>query len=314
MILLRLKGQGAVGWVGIFGVGLIGSALAAALRKRGAAFVGRYPITWDDPAERTRQFAAIENVIATSLGAESGSAMQIVWSAGRCGFGASETEAAAERDVFDEAVAAIERAARRSPGSDLRFLLIGTAGGLFEGQRRVCRASQPDPKRPYGRLKFHQEQRIQAEGVPWTPQIVRLSSVVGPIHRGRRRGLISTLIANGMRRMPTRIVGRMETLRDFISVKDVATFLAAQIARVDAAIEFPIMTLVSSKPSSLGEIQRLVERVTGRRLYVSYSLAPSNDLNITFSADLNPPDWAPSDLFESVRSIYQEALSRGTTE
>jgi len=311
VILLRLREDAAVRWVAVFGVGLIGSSLVAALEAQGALREGHYPIAWNEPDERAPQLAAIESALTTALGAGSCDALQVVWSAGRCGFEASQAEADRERDAFDDVVSMVERVARRSSGRAMRFLMIGSAGGLFEGQRRVDRRSRPNPKRPYGRLKLCQEQRIQAAGVPWTPEIVRLTSVVGALRAGQRRGLISTLIANGQRRLPTRIVGRMETLRDFISVEDVATFLARRIRGGDSR-DLPVVTLASFRPASLAEVQRLVEQALGRRLYVSYALAPSNDMDITFSPGLRPPGWAPRDLFSSVRDICRDALTRGT--
>lgn len=310
MILLRQSTNAHAQRIAIFGVGLIGSALLDALEKGGAVRDGRFPIAWSDARERTDQLASIEAALAAGL--RSG-ALQVVWSAGRCGFAASEVEASAERHGFDEVAAMLESVARSSPGNPLRFLLISTAGGLFEGQRRVDRSSPPTPVRPYGRLKLHQERRLLAEGMPWTPEIVRLSSVVGPARANHRRGLISTLVRNGLRQQPTRIVGSMETLRDFISVEDVACFLARRIRNGGGPSEPRVVTLASAKPSSLAEVQRLVEKALGRRIYVSYSLTPSNDVDITFSPGLRPAGWEPGDLFTSIQRIHHDSLTRGAS-
>jgi UDP-glucose 4-epimerase len=313
VILLRQPMDAGTQLVAVFGVGLIGSALVDALEARGAVREGRHAIAWEDPRERAAQLASIEGELAATLHSRSCETLQVIWAAGRCGFSASEEEASAERASFEEAAAMLEAVARRSPGVALRFLLISTAGGLFEGQRRVDGRSSPTPARPYGRLKLGQEQRIQAEGVPWRPEIVRLTSVVGPARAGQRRGLISTLVQNGLRQQPTRIVGRMETLRDFVWVEDVASFVARRIgSRGDSGAD-RVVTLASAKPSSLAEVQRLVEKTLGRRIYVSYSLAPSNDVDITFSPSLRPPGWQPCDLVASVRRVHRDALARGAT-
>jgi nucleoside-diphosphate-sugar epimerase len=311
MILLRLPADAGHEFVAVFGVGLIGSSLVASLEREGAHREAHFPVAWNEPIERARQMSAIATMIERGRNADDCRGLHVVWSAGRCGFEASQAEADLERDAFDEWLTALDRVVRQTQAGCIRFTLISTAGGLFEGQRHVDSHSRPNPKRPYGRLKFYQEQRIQAEGVPWTSSIVRLTSVVGPIGDGRRQGLVSTLVANGLRRLPTRIVGRMETLRDFISVADVAAFLAHRIRQPETSRDSRILTLASYKPSSLAEVQRVVERILGRRLYVNYALAPSNEMDITFSPNLRPPGWAPRDLFSSVRELYQDALTRG---
>jgi len=311
VILLRLQENVEAEWVAVFGIGLIGSSIVAALKARGARLEGRYPISWNEPEERAQQLETIETTLTTTLADASGRKLQVVWSAGRCGLEASRAEAEEEQSVFDEVLAVVERVARCTPSLSTRFLMIGSAGGLFEGQRHVDRRSRPKPHRAYGRLKLYQEESIQVNGAPWTPEIARLTSVVAPLRDRQRQGLISTLVANGLRRLPTGIVGRMETLRDFISVDDVAAFLARRISDGDNSRESAVMTLASFRPASLAEVQMLVERVLGRRLFVSYSLDPSNDMDITFSPDLRPPGWSPRDLLSSVRDIYRDALARG---
>jgi len=314
VILLRLRADADTQWVAVFGIGLIGSSLVSALKAQGAQFEGRYRIAWNDPKQRSQQLATIETTLATTLASTSSRNLQVVWSAGQCGFEASQGEADQEQRVFDEVLMVVERVARDTPGLSTKFLMIGSAGGLFEGQRHVDRRSRPDPHRAYGRLKLYQEERIRVDDAPWTPEIVRLTSVVGPLRHGQRQGLISTLVWNGLRRLPTGIVGRMETLRDFISVDDVAAFLALRIRNGGESGEAGVMTLASFRPASLAEVQRLVERVLGRRLFVSYALAPSNDMNITFSPDLRPAGWSPRDLLSSVRGIYRDALARGPAD
>ena len=311
MILLRFPARAGQRLVAVFGTGLIGSSVVAALERKGAIREKEFPISWHDPIERAEHFLAIEAEIVRLLGEGYDEGLQLVWSAGRCGFEASQAEADLEWDGFEAWLHSLERIARRTPGREIRFCLISTAGGLFEGQRHVDRSSQPNPSRPYGRLKLDQEERIQAGGAPWTPAIMRLTAVVGPVGRGHRQGLVSTLVANGLRRWPTRIVGRMETLRDFISVDDVAGFIARRIHRRLDPADPPVMTLASFKPSSLAEIQKRVERVLGRRLDVHYALSPSNEMDITFSPALRPADWMPRDLFATIRDLYQDALTRG---
>jgi UDP-glucose 4-epimerase len=283
-----------------------------ALREDGAEVVARRPIPWDRPPERRRALDGAVASISDGLGGDA--ALWIVWAAGRCGFHAGEAEARAEQEGFDEAVASLEKLARRTPGAATGFLLFSSAGGLFEGQRRVDRHSVPAPRRPYGRLKLHQERRIAGPDAPWRAAILRLSSVLGPASSGHRRGLVATLLGNGLRRRPSRIEGRMETLRDFVPVEDVAAFAISRMRRPDAQRHGEVFTLASAKPSSLAEVQHAVERCLGRKIYVAYALDPSNDQDITFGPGVRPDGFTPSDLTASVRRIHQALLAGGEVE
>ena len=307
MILLRRTIEGRPQHVALFGIGLIGSAVLRALERDGASAVFRCPVAWSRPAERSRDLAAIAERIEGALG-HAGGDLQVIWSAGRCGFDAGEAEARDEQQGFDEAVTILADLARNRPAASVGFLLVSSAGGLFEGQRRVDRNSAPTPRRPYGRLKLHQEAWIRRDDAPWRADVVRPSSVVGPPGVGHRQGLVTTLLRNGLRGVPSRIVGRMETLRDFVPVEDVGSFVAARTRR-PVREEGEVATLASARPSSLAQIQHTVESALGHKIYVSYALAPSNEVDITFSPSLLPPGWSPGDLAASVRRIHQTLLA-----
>jgi UDP-glucose 4-epimerase len=309
VILLHRTLAGRRQRVALFGLGLIGSGVLRALRADGAAVAARHAIPWDAPPERRRALEGAAATISDAL--RSGDVLQVVWAAGRCGFGAGETEARAEREGFDEAVAILEEVARRTPEVATRLLLFSSAGGLFEGQRHVDRRSVPAPRRPYGRLKIHQERRVVGPDAPWRALVLRLSSVLGPPAPGQRRGLVATLLINGLRQRPSRIEGRMETLRDFVPVEDVAAFALDRMRRPDTQRHGEVLTLASAKPSSLAEVQHAVERCLGRKIYAGYALDPSNDMDITFSPSLRPGGFAPSDLRASVRRIHQALLAGG---
>lgn len=312
MILLRSTAAGRSRHVALFGVGLIGSAVLRALREDGADAVAHHPFAWDRPRERR---VALDDACASiSAGLHGDDVFQIAWAAGRCGFRAGEAEAFAEQEGFDEAVTALEDVARRAPRTATRFLLFSSAGGLFEGQRRVDRDSVPAPRRPYGRLKLHQERRVTRPDAPWRAEILRLSSVSGPGAPGQRRGLVATLLRNGLRHRPSRIEGRMETLRDFVPVEDVAAFALARMRGPDVQRHGRVFTLASAKPSSLAEVQHEVERTLGRKIYVAYALSPSNDQDITFGPGVRPRGFAPADLTACVRRMHQALLTDGVTE
>ena len=111
--------------------------------------------------------------------------------------------------------------------------------------------------------------------------------------------------------MGSTITGRPDTLRDFIWVEDVARFVARALLDADRGRPDETAILASGRPCSVHEIQALVERVLGRRIYLAYSSVPSNAEDITFSSVVAPDGWKVTDLESSVREIHRRAVGGG---
>lgn len=305
--------------IAVLGAGLIGSAVAETLTSRASLRVETIPLSWVDPALQERQLQEIEERIAAILGKTCGLeappgvgvSLTVFWSAGQAGFTATEADTVGELSSFRAVLATAERLARRFPEARLKFYLMSSAGGLFEGQRHVDEEASPTPQRPYGLLKWEQEQLLLASGPPIAKRIYRLTSVYGYLRPHQRIGLISTLLLNGVRHKVSSITGLMSTLRDFVFVDDIAGFLASALLNDDGRRENAVFLLSCGKPSSLFEIQKVVERIIGRKIYVSYSLQPSNSADITFSPGAPPAGWSPSDLRSNISKIYRAAISSG---
>lgn len=306
--------------IAVFGAGLIGSAVVETLTSRASLQGETIPLSWADPALQARQLQEIEERIAAmfarSWGTETpscsseGASLAVFWSAGQAGFTATEADTMGEQSSFRAVLSMAERLARRFPEVRTLFYLISSAGGLFEGQRHVDKGAIPTPRRPYGLLKWQQEQLLLASDAPVLKRIYRLTSVYGYLRPHQRTGLISTLLLNGVRHKTSTITGLMSTLRDFIFAGDIAGFLAHALLEDDGRPQESVQLLSGGKPSSLFEIQKMVEAVIRRKIYVSYSLQPSNSADITFSLSA-PPGWFPSDLRSSIGEIYREAFATG---
>jgi len=320
VILLRAAGGDAEAGpaVAVFGVGLIGAAIVAALEAASALRRRTYPLSWGRESLLAGQIAAVERAVAGALagapearpGALRGR-LAFVWSAGRADFSATEGETAGELASFRAVLDAAERLAHGNPELEVVFCLISSAGGIFEGQRAVARASRPSPRRPYGRLKLRQEELLTAGRAPMVKLVYRLTSVYGHIAPGHRRGLIPTLLLNGIRRQASTITGRMDTLRDFVWVEDVARYVARALLDAERGRRDETVILASAKPSSVHEIQTLVERVLGRRVYLTYATDASNAEDVTFSLESVPQGWRATDLQSIVREIHRRAVSGG---
>ena len=309
MILLEPERGDAAGMVvAIFGTGLLGFSIFESLQARAPRDAKTLPLHWGMAEARPRQLQVIEEDIRRHL--ESGARLSVLWTAGRAGFLATDAETALELQSFIEVLTIAERLARDHPRTS--FHLVSSAGGLFEGQRHVTQQSPPRPRRPYGRLKLQQEELLQAAIAPLTRRVYRVTSAYGYARPRFRAGLVATLILDGIRRTVTHITGMMDTLRDFVFIGDVAAFIAERLLE-DADDDASVVFLARGRPCSLFEVQHLVEETICRKLLVSYSANAENAADITFSPDIGPPRWRPSDLRANIGMIFRDAICSGVS-
>jgi len=309
VILLRSGGEAPRHTIGVFGAGLVGSALVESLCSLSGMRTARLPLDWTDSAERDRQLEQIRARIAEACGPPEGARLTLVWSAGRAGFASGRGQTAAELENFRAVLALSRRCAEELPNAVTRLVHFSSAGGLFEGQRLVDSRSVPRPRRPYGELKEEQERLLLATRIPAV--IVRLSSVYGPAGAGQRTGLVSTLLLNGIRRRVSSIYGSMDTLRDFVWTGDVAAFVSRLILGEPGTNGAQTILLASGRPFSIFEIQKIIEDLLGYKIYVSHAPGAPNREDITFSRAALPPGWVPSDLRANAGIVYREAMRTG---
>ena len=211
-----------------------------------------------------------------------------------------------ERDDFTAVVRISQRLQEIRPRCRHGFHLVSSAGGLFEGQTQVGPASVPRPLRPYGRSKWQQEQYLREV----LPSVVRYcyrpSSVYGAPARGRRAGLIATLLSNGMQRRETHFIGRMDTLRDYVSNIDVAGYIAGRVLASQA--QGGTFMLASARPVSLYQLKALAERTIGRKIYASYASELTNSADMGFLPSCLPDDWRFRDVETGMRQIFRALL------
>jgi UDP-glucose 4-epimerase len=311
LILLQTRDSSPGHTIGVFGVGLVGSALVDRLRSRGDMTSDVCPLDWRQPRERDRHLREIEARIASSLDATPADArrLTLVWSAGRAGFSAGREEVDSELDHYRAVLAFAERCASRFAPAKTRIVHFSSAGGLFEGQRNVDATSAPHPRRPYGELKEAEERLLVQSKIPATT--VRLSSVYGRVRTGQRTGLVSTLLGNGIRREVSSIYGSPDTLRDFVWADDVGEFVSRMVLEAHDPPPARMVLLASGRPSSIFEIQKIIEDLLGYKIYIAYSLRASNRDDITFSKSALPFGWTPTDLRTNIGALYREAIRGG---
>jgi nucleoside-diphosphate-sugar epimerase len=309
LILLRSRGEAPGHAVVVFGAGLVGAALVERLRSLGGMEATSLPLDWADAALRDRELEELRIPIARPPGSAAGRRLTVVWSAGIAGFAAGPKEAAAELANFRAVLAFSERCAEDHPEAPIRFVHFSSAGGLFEGQRQVNARSVPAPRRPYGELKAAEERLLAASGIPAV--VLRLSSVYGRVRTGQRAGLISTLLVNGIRRRVSSIHGSMDTLRDFVWTHDVATFGARLVLGGSDPARARTILLASGRPSSIFEVQKIIEDVLGYKIYIGHAPRATNRDDITFAHTALPPGWIASDLRANIGIVYRDAMRAG---
>jgi nucleoside-diphosphate-sugar epimerase len=291
----------------LFGHGLIGRCIVAALARTGAPERVRFRFSWDESNAWTGELDAVGRNVLSRNQSPAISCVDTIWSAGRIGFGASDSEVSAELAAFDPALAFAARLQDALPRAHHAFHLVSSAGGLYNGQRTVDASTRPLPTNPYGRAKVEQEMRLHRILPHARRLIYRPSSVYGFSGFGTRVGLITALIQNAMLHRTSRIYGSLQTVRDYVLNADVGDFIADQVAGPDKPSETFI--LASGKPSGIFEILQKVGRVIGIRPYCNFENVRSNADDMSFARSVLPPSFRPTDLETGIRQTARQLMA-----
>jgi len=300
MTILKSAQNGTTRIIFLLGEGLIGAAVVRALERLGCFEIQRTKNEWNDRIAFERQ---LEQTVDT-LVYDRINRIDWIWSAGKSGFNSTVEDTTQEWWSFNCFLRVIKAYESRFKNVYSYFHLISSAGGLFEGQR-VNVNSLPNPCRPYGKLKYDQEEQIRSMFVGKF-SIYRPSTVYGYYRRGQRSGLISTLIRNVFINKVTMINGHPDTLRDFIWIDDVADFISEKIS-----FDSPfgnINFLVSGKPTSIFEVIDNVQRISNCKVLFSFDTSMSNSHSIIFDSELVPEYWCPTNLDIGLRKVRESAM------
>lgn len=302
--------------VALFGEGLIGSSCRDWLRQLQSWREKVLPFGWGDSSRSDDSL--IRDALINTLSASSDHLhadfrprrLTFLWSAGRCGFGASDSETEPELRDFGRVLQIALAVKEAAPHVSVDFVMFSSAGGLFEGERLISHETLPHPVRPYGHLKLAQEQMLLAAAHQINTYILRPSSVFGPVTPAGRMGLIPVFIRNGIRRAVSTVAGTLSTERDYVYVHDIGLYIASKLLYSDPFSQHPVEFLVSGRPTTILEISRLIEQALGRKLYVHFNASPDNSRDITFAPNVVPPQpWRTSDLATTIRMICRQYIS-----
>jgi nucleoside-diphosphate-sugar epimerase len=287
--------------VAVFGSGLVGGSIIRSLKLLGVSKCVELPLSWTDAGQRALDLAAVSTAIGQLPAI---CRIDVIWAAGSAGFGATSEEANAELPAYCDVLNWARNLKNKAGPDKLVLHVLSSAGGLFEGQRFVDGGSSPQPRRPYGVLKLEQEHIAQLLAGDVPVCIYRPSSIYGTGGKKGRSGLINTLILNHKKQAISRIFGGFDTLRDYVLAADIGGFIARQTTIWPKHRETHL--LASGKPTTVAEIQGIIEKIMGTPLFVKLDAVPSNASHITFRTSALPQDWHPTDLETGIRLVMRQ--------
>ena len=293
-----------------FGMGLVGSAIKRAFDKRGDSitFHKRLPFNWEDIPQAYSEINRIFSFLKKIASEKSIHNVFIIWSAGKAGFSSTKEQTRKELTFFKAVVQKLSNDIYSLSYLSSRFILMSSAGGLFEGQTLVDKNSEVSPVRPYGLLKLSQEQVVQNNTYFDDVYILRLSSVYTNSNVSGRLGLIPVLIRNGIVNRVTTLVGNEYTLRDYVLDDDIGNYVI-DIIISDHKIQ-PINYIINGKPSSILEIKNHIEKIVMRKLFINYSMIKSNASDISFSSKLKAKGFSNSPIQQNINKLFTILLSK----
>jgi len=278
----------------VIGLGLVGSEIAKSIS---CFSVEQIPLTQRrDVWQNAQQLA--KDIIQASKRSEV-KKVELVWAAGRAGFGATVAEMEAEFSYYSAVVGQVgENLCDR-----LIVSLISSAGGIYENSGVVSSLDAISPSRPYAEFKLKQEEHLLKLGIK--NRLYRVSSIYG--HGGSRVGLINAMLNSANNRQPMIVYAKPNTLRDYVYNVDIASQITRDIL---ATRGFGLSLLASGRPTSITSLLNMVRQVTKKPVLASFVSDGSNDKNIVFERSLIIRPFLGTSLEEGV-SLFNKRLCGG---
>ena len=293
--------------------GVIGSAIQRQLSCAGYHSTAYFTVDWLQSPRCVSDeiFAFLKNSNAAELSpvvSPYQPSLIVIWAAGRAGFDSNIQEVKHELDIFKLVLQKLESGRLRTKSnSQIRFCLVSSIGGLFEGITNITPKTAVSPKRPYGQLKRDQEALLSEQG-SFSCAIVRLPSVYSYTNLNKRTNLIQAMTHNALLRRITTIYGTPSTLRDYVWADDVGRTLV-RLCEASTLSKMPYH-LFSGKPISIVYIHSCLEQILRRSVHLCFKYHAHNALNICGKRASYDGMWQPTDLIENMRRVVRQALLR----
>lgn len=279
----------------IFGVGLIGGSIKDLLLRRFTCEVVFCDFCWDPTLDQQLNFDLIIDHVQQIVKSHR---IHFVYSAGKSGMLFEKVDSQ-EIDSFNQVVEIAKLSAYFVGRERITFHLLSSAGGLFEGQLNVDDNSVPNPLSQYGQIKLKQEKIIKDHVGLFNVVIYRPSTVYG--YRSYcRLGLVATILTRANKNLFFEVFASQDSIRDYVFINDVSDFIVNRFLQEDIIDVYKEYFLVSGKPTSMGEMLDIFNRIYKKKLYYSYKINKQNTLNMSFRKTLIPDGFLITSLFEGV--------------
>ncbi|HXH78011.1 NAD-dependent epimerase/dehydratase family protein [Nocardioides sp.] len=269
----------------VVGRGLLGRAVIGSLARRKRA-VQTVDVPWEDPGAAVRALRrACERAAATD------EAWQLAWTAGAGVIATPEDELTQEVLTFHTLLAGL-----RDPPSAM--FLASSAGGVYAGspdRAPFSETSAVGALSPYGRAKLAME-GTAAELAERGSRVVlgRIANLYGPGQDlTKNQGLVSQLCVTHLTQQPLQVYAAMDSLRDYIFVRDAAELVVSCLDRA-ALMEsgrVVVKILASGQSRSVGSVIGESTRAFRRRPHIVIRGASSQVMDLR----LRSTTWADLD-------------------
>ena len=195
-------------------------------------------------------------------------------------------------------------------------LVYLSSGGTVYGNPSVSPVPESHPLNPistYGAVKVAIEKFIGVAQHSWglRPIIFRPSNPYGERQgHGGVQGLVTTVLHNAIRSVPTNIYGDGSSIRDYIYVRDLAALVTAGLESKVCGV----FNAGSGRGHSIGQIINIVESVTGLAVPIRRLESRSFDVKevvLDNRCACATFDWAPvTPIEEGVRLYFDWMIDR----
>lgn len=242
--------------------GLLGSALTERFAEDEKPFRPTAPFSWNEPEALKKQFASA----AREFGQHCNETWTVCYAAGRGIMSSTPEDLAKEAVSLSSLLAALndEPLLRSKPAT---FMLASSAGAIYaeSTDETISETSAPATLSAYGKEKLKHEGIVMewAKGRPQTSVLIaRLSTLYGPAQaKGKRQGLISHIARSALSRRPIEIFVPMDTMRDYLHVRDAARDIALTLEEMKGSGTTVTKIVASEEPTTIAEIIGIFRRI-----------------------------------------------------
>ncbi len=255
--------------------GLLGRHVCDALRGEGDQVLTS-DVPWQDTTETS---AVLRSGIAALKQATAGRSWAVVWCAGAGVVATPKAALEAEVRVFETFLHDLS-----GLGAGGSLFLASSAGGVYAGSSGTPPYTEHSPSRalaPYGEAKLAMERLAHsfAETSGSRVLVGRIANLYGPGQNlAKAQGLVSLLCQAQISGQPLPVFVSLDTLRDYLFVKDAAAMVVAGMKRLPEQPEAAVVTkiLASGRGTSIAALVGEATRVFRRRPPVVFGASPAS--------------------------------------